>query len=52
VDFGDNMSQVLTWIHQHVILAEKKTAMAEVLEKNQYKVSYTPYDWGHNAKEQ
>ena len=51
VDFGESMSQVLSWIHQHVTLPDKKSSLAEVLDRNQYKVSYTPYDWGHNAKE-
>jgi len=50
-DFGDNMAEVLSWILDHVNMREKKKALEELIQKNSYKVSYTPYDWGHNAKE-
>jgi len=50
-DFGDNMAQVLSWILDHVNMREKKKALEELIQKNSYKVSYTPYDWGHNGKE-
>ena len=51
VDFGASMKEVLAWILAHVTLEEKKTALGELISKNQYKVSYTPYDWGHNNKD-
>ena len=51
MDFGKSMKEVLSWILEHVTLEEKKTALKELIIKNQYKVSYTPYDWGHNSKE-
>lgn len=51
VDFGTSMPEVLNWIMEHVTLEDKKTALRELLTKNQYKVSFTPYDWGHNSKD-
>ena len=51
VDFGEDDSQVLRWILAHVTEPTKKNDVEELLAKNQYKVSYTPYDWGHNDKE-
>ena len=51
VDFGEDDSQVLRWILAHVTEPTKKNDLEELLAKNQYKVSYTPYDWGHNDKE-
>ena len=50
-DFGKNMKEVLDWIMEHVNVEDKKTALEELITTNQYKVSYTPYDWGHNQKD-
>ena len=51
VDFGTSTKEVLSWILEHVTLQNKKTALEELISKNHYKVSYTPYDWGHNSKD-
>ena len=51
VDFGEDDNQVLRWILAHVTEPTKKKEVEELLAQNQYKVSYIPYDWGHNDKE-
>jgi len=50
-DFGSSDQEVLTWILKHVKMPEKKTGLEEVLEKNQFKLTFSPYDWGHNNKD-
>ena len=51
LDFGEEDGEVLRWILDHVTEPTKKKDLEELLAKNQYKVSYIPYDWGHNDKE-
>ena len=51
VDFGENSSEVVRWILDHVTEPTKKKDVEELLAKNQFKVSFIPYDWGHNEKE-
>ena len=51
VDFGEDDNQVLRWILAHVTEPTKKKEVEELLAQNQYKVSFIPYDWGHNNKE-
>ena len=51
VDFGDDDVEVVRWILDHVTEPKKKKAVEELLNKNQFKVSFIPYDWGHNEKE-
>ena len=50
-DFGGSKEEVLAWILDHVTLAEKRAALEEVVARSSYRVTYTPYDWGHNSKE-
>ena len=51
VDFGENSSEVVRWILDHVTEPTKKKDVEELLAKNQFKVFFIPYDWGHNEKE-
>ena len=51
MDFGENSSEVVRWILDHVTEPTKKKDVEELLAKNQFKVSFIPYDWGHNEKE-
>lgn len=50
-DFGDDKKEILGWIHERVEEPGKKAALGELLEDSNVKVSYIPYDWGHNSKE-
>jgi len=48
-DFGTNQEEVLKWIGQYVS-GSKKDELTSLVDGNQYKLSFIPYDWGNNEK--
>ena len=53
-DFGANKFEILQWIYDHMSSKEKLAQMDQLFAKfgkDQVKIKYIPYDWGHNEKE-
>ena len=53
-DFGANSGEILQWILDHMGTSNDKSTQLETLmkqNKDNLKIKYIPYDWGHNNKD-
>ena len=56
-DFGANPGEILQWILDHMGTSNDKSTQLDTLMKAQnggkdnLKIKYIPYDWGHNNKD-
>ena len=54
-DFGSNPGEILQWILDHMGTSNDKSTQLETLMKqngkDNLKIKYIPYDWGHNNKD-
>lgn len=48
VDFGKNELEILRWLVNH-LEPSKAENLLELLDGNQFKVVYQPYDWAPNV---
>eukprot|EP00112_Aurelia_sp_Birch-Aquarium-sp1_P013372 Seg2837.2 transcript_id=Seg2837.2/GoldUCD/mRNA.D3Y31 product="DEP domain-containing mTOR-interacting protein" protein_id=Seg2837.2/GoldUCD/D3Y31 len=48
-DFGKTKQNIVKWIMTNMGECEKKRQLTELLESNNFKLAYFPYDWGLNS---